>query len=288
MKIALFVNKDIEANIAYNLLKELLLKHTVRIYYSDNVGKTANKPSSLETLEYFEKEFVFNELPIFTKKNKIIPDFEFFDNNFSSFPFKKCTDINSETFINEMEVFKPDLFISIRFGKIFKDKIIKVPKKGLINLHSAILPNYRGIMGTLHAIKQQNKTIGCTLHTIPNSGIDTGEIIEIATTKVNFKKSLFWNIIQLYPIGVNLIVKTVNTIENDKFPITKKQNLTDGNYFSVPTKSDFNEIENLGMKILTANDYETILKCFIFKDLPEDEVKKLKIFIANYFKKLPK
>lgn len=56
-----------------------------------------------------------------------------------------------------MKDFNPDLFISIRFGKIFKDEIIQVPKFGLINLHSTILPDYRGIMGTLHAIKDKNK-----------------------------------------------------------------------------------------------------------------------------------
>jgi methionyl-tRNA formyltransferase len=47
MKIVLFLNKDLQANIAYNLLKSELLKHNVRIYYSDTVGNSNNKPSDL-------------------------------------------------------------------------------------------------------------------------------------------------------------------------------------------------------------------------------------------------
>ena len=40
MNIILFLNKDFEANLAYNLLKEELLKHNVKIYYSESVGSS--------------------------------------------------------------------------------------------------------------------------------------------------------------------------------------------------------------------------------------------------------
>ena len=63
MKIILFINKDFEANLAYNLLKEELLNHEVKIYYSSSVGKKNTKPKDLLEIEYFEKEFFFKELP---------------------------------------------------------------------------------------------------------------------------------------------------------------------------------------------------------------------------------
>ena len=127
----------------------------------------------------------------------------------------------------------PDLFISIRFGKIFKDQIIQIPAKGLINLHSGILPNYRGIMGTLHAINNGDKMIGCTLHTIPNGEIDTGEIIEIAKTAVDRKKSLFWNIMSLYPLGASLIIKAIKTIDNGDQLRSQPQDFNIGKYYSI-------------------------------------------------------
>ena len=271
MKIVVFLNRDLEANIAYNLLKSELLNHSVRIYYSDTVGSSKNKPSVLVKLEYYEKGFVFNELTTFINENKIENSFEFFDDNFKSFPIEKCANVNSVEFINEMKKLNPDLFISIRFGKIFKDEIIQVPKKGLINLHSAVLPDYRGIMGTLHAIKEGNSEIGCTLHTIPNSGIDTGEIIEIAKQEINREKSLFWNIVQLYPIGTELVIKHLRILEQNSAVKTKKQNLEEGNYFSIPTKSDFENIENLGMEIISVEDYQEVLSNFIVKNLSELE-----------------
>ncbi|RYM36079.1 hypothetical protein ERX46_03535 [Brumimicrobium glaciale] len=238
MKVVLFLNKDLEANISYNLLKSELLNHDVRIYYSDTVGNPNNRAEDLVKLDYYEKEFFSNELPGLINENKIESSFEFFDSDFNTFPIEKSPNVNSTAFINEMKDFNPDLFISIRFGKIFKDEIIKVPKFGLINLHSAILPDYRGIMGTLHAIKDKNNKIGCTLHTIPNSGIDTGEIIEIAEVDVNWKRSLFWNIVQLYPIGAKLIVKALKNIESGEVLISEKQNLQEEVLFG-PNKRRF-------------------------------------------------
>jgi methionyl-tRNA formyltransferase len=281
MKIVLFLNKDIEANIAFNLLKPELLNHTVRIYYSDTVGNPNNKPSDLIKLEYYEKGFLFNELATFIDEHSIKNTFEFFDDNFKSFPIEKCANVNAIEFTNKLKDFNPDLFISIRFGKIFKNEIIQIPKNGLINLHSAILPDYRGIMGTLHAIKEKNNKIGCTLHTIPNSGIDTGEIIEIAEFDVNRERSLFWNIVQLYPLGVELIIKNLKKIESHNFFIAQKQNLKVGNYFSVPTANDFEQIKSLGMEIVSPKDYQDVLTYFILKNLSEIEKHHLTLAIDN-------
>ncbi|SDY00712.1 formyltransferase family protein [Flavobacterium degerlachei] len=271
MKIVLFLNKDLQANIAYNLLKEELSNHTVRIYYSESVGNPDGKASDLVQLEYYEKHFFHNEIAGFAKNTKLKSSFEFFDHTFNSFPFEKATNVNSEEFITEMKLYEPDLFISIRFGKIFKDAIIQVPKLGLLNLHSAILPHYKGIMGTLHAIREQNKKIGCTLHTIPDAGIDTGEIIEIAQLDVCQEKSLFWHIIQLYPLGMALLIQSILLLQRGDNLKMKKQNLQEGNYFSVPTENDFQQIKNIGMNIISLNDYEAVLLQFVFGSLTETE-----------------
>lgn len=283
MKIILFLNKDLEANIAYNLLKSELLNHNVKIYYSDSVGNPINKPSDLIKMEYFEKHFVFDELLEFINRNQIDHSFEFFNDEFFSFPFEKSPNVNSSEFISEMMEFNPDLFISIRFGKIFRDEILQVPKKGVINLHSAVLPDYRGIMGTLHAIIEGNNKIGCTLHTIPNSGIDTGEIIEIAEIDVDREKSLFWNIIQLYSIGAELIIKNLKLIDSGILLKTQEQNLKEGNYFSVPTKADFEQIEALEIEIIIVEDYLDVITEYILKNLSEAEKHLLMTYIKTSF-----
>lgn len=281
MNIVLFLNKDIEANLAYTLLKKELLQHTVTIYFSDTVGNLNTKPTDLLILEHYEKAFVFNDLMTFLRETNIDNNFAFFEDTFTSFPIQKCANINTPEFIEEIKTLKPDLFISIRFGKIFKDEIIRVPKHGLLNLHSAILPNYRGIMGTLHTIKDKNTQIGCTLHTIPNSGIDTGEIIEIAKMKVSPNRSLFWHILQLYPLGATLIIKALKELANGKPLKSKQQNLDEGAYFSVPTQKDFEQVKNMGFKIISKKDYIEILTQLVIIDATAKEKQLITEFIEH-------
>lgn len=281
MKIILFLNKDIQANIAYNLLKEELSNHTVRIYFSESVGNPEGKAADLVQLEYYEKSFFFNEIANFAQNSNLKFSFEFFNHTFNSFPFEKAPNVNSQEFITEMKLYEPDLFISIRFGKIFKDAIIQVPKLGLLNLHSAILPHYKGIMGTLHAIREQNKKIGCTLHTIPDAGIDTGEVIQIAQLDVCPERSLFWHIIQLYPLGMALLIQSIQLLQSGENLKTKKQDLQEGNYFSVPTEHDFQQIKNIGMDIISLNDYEAVLLQFVFGSLTEIDKSSLRNLVID-------
>ena len=133
----------------------------------------------------------------------------------------------------------PDLIISIRFGQIFHEPIISLPKFGIINLHSGILPHYRGIMATFWAMldnqKQQNKNqIGCTLHQINDRSIDTGDIINIH--KINSDPSLpfLHNVLRLYRSGANMIADYITNLEMKKKPTAKVQNKNDGQYFGYP------------------------------------------------------
>ena len=284
MNIILFLNKDLYANLSYNLLKDVLLNHDVRIYYSESVGNQNKKSTDLLRLEYFEKDFFSSLLEEFIKPNLLNNNFEFFDASFNTPRFKPCADVNSVDFINEIKSFEPDLFISIRFGKIFKDEVIKIPKHGLLNLHSAILPGYRGIMGTLYALRNGAKEIGCTLHTIPNSGIDTGEIIDITKMSVNHNKSLFWHIAKLYPLGCKLISNALSTLSSGNSIISTKQDLNEGNYYSLPSETDFEAIKKIGFDLINTNDYLEVLDEYILPKLNSNLLIELNLLIETEMK----
>jgi methionyl-tRNA formyltransferase len=267
MNIVLFVNNDFEANLAYNCLKSTLSLHQVSIYFSEAVGKSSQKPDELQEIEYYERTFFFGDLQVTIKKQNLSTDFEFFGDELAGVSFSKCNNPNDPIFIEEVRSLNPDLFISIRFGKIFKKDIIKIPKKGIWNLHSAILPDYKGIMGTLHNLKDGRSAYGCTLHYIDDPGIDTGGVIEVATLPVNHHRSLLWHIIKLYPMGCDLITKHLGELEKTGSVRAHPQNQPKGLYHSVPTTLDFLQLQQAGFRSFDPEDFRELLREYVSSDL---------------------
>lgn len=269
MNIVLFVNKDLASNFAYNLLKPELANHRVKIYYSTSVGGSNGKPAELVMLEYFERDFVYTRVVDLMRREKLTSSFEFFDDQFVTVPFNPCKDVNDKLFIDELRDFQPDVFLSIRFGKIFREEVIRVPTKGVLNLHSALLPDYRGILGTLHALGDQREEIGCTFHYIDDPTIDTGEIIDIARLKVDRSRSLFWHVINLYVVGCECIVNGLQTLSSQEKLITKPPTTEAGRYYSVPTAVDFERLHAAGFATITSSDYLEFFSKWVSKELAD-------------------
>jgi len=84
--------------------------------------------------------------------------------------------VNSLDFIEEMRLFKADLFILAGYNRILKKKLINLPSIGCINLHGGRLPEYRGCAPINWQIINGEKVGGCCILFV-DEGIDTGDII---------------------------------------------------------------------------------------------------------------
>lgn len=84
--------------------------------------------------------------------------------------------INSKDFLNQIEKYNCDLFVSMSFNQIFKDEIINMPKYKTINCHAGKLPYYRGRNILNWVLINDEKEFGITVHYV-DEGIDTGNII---------------------------------------------------------------------------------------------------------------
>jgi methionyl-tRNA formyltransferase len=51
---------------------------------------------------------------------------------------------SAETFCKELSSFNADLFFVVAYGEILKDEVLSIPKKACINVHTSLLPKYRG------------------------------------------------------------------------------------------------------------------------------------------------
>lgn len=244
MKIILFLNNDIHAATALGHLMSILKQHDFKIVLSQKVGNVSGLPQELLAMREVEKNGVVR----FLEEAHTVE-------NFSSY-----TNVNSDEAIADFKKFAPDLFISIRFGQIFKQPLITIPRHGVLNLHSGILPDYRGVIASFWAILNGAKKLGTTLHYISDSSIDTGEIIGFSEKEIDRKSSLLLNINNLYRDGCAIISQTVENISAGKEIATIDQKtLGAGGYFTYPKEEDVKRFIAL-MPLFKDGDLEIILK----------------------------
>lgn len=92
-------------------------------------------------------------------------------------PFIPHQNVNSDDFVSIIDEYDADLFVSMSFNQIIKERLFNLPDKGFINCHAGALPFYRGRNPLNWVLINGESEFGITVHYI-DKGIDTGDIIE--------------------------------------------------------------------------------------------------------------
>src|SRR3989344_8011652 len=92
-------------------------------------------------------------------------------------PVIKTNNPNNPDVINRIKEIQPDLILSVYFDHVIRKSIFDIPKFGVINVHTALLPDYRGPFPPLWPAIMKEETIGVTVHYINSEDLDTGPII---------------------------------------------------------------------------------------------------------------
>ena len=153
--------------------------------------------------------------------------------------------INSNESVEKIKKYQPELLISILGNQIFKDPIINLAPKGCLNLHTALLPKYRGLMPTFWVLKNNEKKTGVSVFYV-DEGIDSGPII-VQKEVVIGNRTQEELIRYTKKLGMEAIAESVDLIYNDMVVLTKNDpaKMT---YFSFPTKEDVLQFKRNGKK----------------------------------------
>ncbi len=255
MKITVLANRDLPANFALNhLIPQLIPLHDVKIFLSSHVGGSQNMPSELVDLAFFEQT-LFNDM-LFPALDRSLPDENSADPRPGLLSFEALgrltgrsvevlNRVNASASMERLRASAPDLILSIRYGSILRDPAIAVPTNGVLNLHSGLLPNYRGVMATFRALQNGDPQIGTTLHTIDDAGIDTGRVIGRTRLPVERGKSYLWHVLALYPEGCRLMLEAVSKIDQGQ-PLETQDQGEGGAYYSFPSQSELDDFRRAG------------------------------------------
>lgn len=91
-------------------------------------------------------------------------------------PLLNLRDVNCESNTNLFMSYEPDIFVSMSFDQIMKERIINATKFGFVNCHAGLLPFYRGRNSLNWALINGEEVFGISVH-LMDDGVDTGPII---------------------------------------------------------------------------------------------------------------
>lgn len=164
----------------------------------------------------------------------------------------------SPEFIDEIKAINPDVIVVVAFGQIIPSEIIHMPKYGCINVHASLLPKYRGASPIQWTVLDGCEYSGVTTM-LMDEGIDTGDILETATVKLDEKETGGSLFDRLSLVGAKLLVETLDKAEAGQLhPV--KQDDSQSSYVRMMDKSfglmDFTQpVEVLERKVRALNPW---------------------------------
>jgi methionyl-tRNA formyltransferase len=163
-------------------------------------------------------------------------------------PVMHEADINASSFLDAVEKLRVDLIISVAAPVIFREPLIRLAKKGCINIHNGKLPKYRGMLPNFWQMYYGEKKAGITIHEI-NPKIDDGRIILQRDVDILPAETLDSLIRKTKRIGARVMIEALGAIRSGRVQY-KENNSAEGSYFSFPTRQDVREFKNRGKRLL--------------------------------------
>jgi methionyl-tRNA formyltransferase len=111
-----------------------------------------------------------------------------------------------ESFLEELRALSPDLIVVMAYGQILPAALLEIPRHGCVNIHTSILPKYRGAAPIQWAILNGDPETGVTLMRM-DAGMDTGPIIAIARTPIATEDNAQTIHDRLGQIGADLLIE---------------------------------------------------------------------------------
>jgi methionyl-tRNA formyltransferase len=116
--------------------------------------------------------------------------------------------IRDEKFIADLRALRPELIVVAAYGQILPPVILDLPQHGCLNVHTSLLPKYRGAAPIQWAIAQGNAETGVTIMKM-DAGLDTGDIVAQSSTPISPEDDSASLHDRLARIGAELLVQTI-------------------------------------------------------------------------------
>ena len=119
--------------------------------------------------------------------------------------------LRSEAAKQLLQAADADFFIVVAFGHLLRESVLKMPKRGCINVHASLLPRYRGPAPIQWAVINGDTETGVTTM-LMDKGLDTGDMLMTAREPIGPSDTAGSLHDRLAQRGADLLVQTLKAL----------------------------------------------------------------------------
>ncbi len=143
--------------------------------------------------------------------------------------------LKDKAFLPVLDELNPDIIVVAAYGKLLPEYILNFPRFGCINVHASLLPKYRGAAPIQRAIINGDEETGVCIMQM-EKGLDTGDIISRASTKIGEYETAGELFDRLAKIGGELLVEVISALDSATAILKEKQDDSQSTYAEKITK----------------------------------------------------
>ncbi len=157
-------------------------------------------------------------------------------------------DVNSPEFLDRLRREAPDVLVSVSCPQIFRKPLIELPPKGILNIHGAILPQYRGVLPSFWMMANGEKRAGVSIYFVSGEKIDVGDRCGLEIFDIRDDDTLDSFLARSKGIAAELLLGVLHQVERGTAP-REPVDLADGSYYSWPDPSAVKRFREAGRKL---------------------------------------
>ena len=162
-------------------------------------------------------------------------------------PCESVENVNDPQFLDRLRALNVDLVVSVSCPQVFRRPLIELPPRGCLNVHGALLPQYRGIAPSFWMMSRGETRAGVTVFLV-NEDIDAGDVVEVQEFDILPGETLDQFITRSKRIHCDALLRAIETVDRGTFE-ARQLSKENGSYFSFPTREAYREFRRRGRKL---------------------------------------
>jgi methionyl-tRNA formyltransferase len=116
--------------------------------------------------------------------------------------------VRDKAVIDRLRTLQPDLMVVVAYGQIIPAELLKIPFRGVVNVHASLLPRHRGAAPIAGAILAGDRETGVTIMRM-DEHLDHGPILSARRSEIGLREDAPGLTARLARVGAELLVETV-------------------------------------------------------------------------------